>query len=145
MKKLRNAFTLMELLVAVMILTIVAAFGIPNYNKSLQRTDEREAVSNLRILAEALEQYKNQNGAYPSFDMPQVTDINNSLHLGIIEQNMDYDCDFGLNPIYRCTAVSSYGWEIQYNTGTKDTVEVYCSVAGCPSCPAVNCSYIGIY
>jgi prepilin-type N-terminal cleavage/methylation domain-containing protein len=145
MKNTRNAFTLMELLVVVVILGIIAAFGIPNYNRSQEKADEREAVSNLRIIAQALEMLKIRDGEYPNLDMPEFGDINSVLNLGIIEQNMDYNCSLPADSLPLCTAVSSYGWELRYDTQNIG-FGVHCSeLGGCPSCAAAYCSYIGMY
>jgi len=127
----------------VVLLGVIAAFGMPNYTRAREKADEREAVANLRMVVHALELYKNRNGGYPGFDMPQAGDINTTLNLGIIEQNMDYNCVVA-GADNTCTAVSPYGWQVQYSTATKAN-GVYCSVAGCPSCPALNCSYAGLY
>jgi len=143
MDKRLKAFTIMEVLIVVILVGVVAAFAIPNYNKGLEKSDEREAVSNLRLIAQALEVYNFRNRQYPSANMPQVSDINTTLDLGILERNVDYSCTTpGAN--VRCTGTSNYGWGVRYTT-PLDSNSVICHTGGCPSCPANGCSYAGMF
>ena len=137
-----KAFTIFELLIVVVLAGMIAGFGIPTYNRARERADEKEAVHNLRVMGEALEIFRVRNdGNPPTVDFPQILDINNNLDLGIIERNVDYSCATDIAQIYRCTAVSTYGWEIIYQLGRRFDDRVRCSVAGCLSCPAVGCVY----
>ena len=129
MTKTRKAVTLMEILLVVVLVGIIAAFGIPSYTKSIERADAREAADNLRMIASAMELYRTEEGGYP-VGLPQVVNINTVLNLNIIEQNMDYNCTTAAG--YTCTAVvSSGGWAIEIVAG-GDPV---CSFGACPPFP----------
>jgi len=143
MIKTFKGFTLTELMVAVMLLGVIAAFGIPNYNRGLQKANEKEAVGNLRVIAEALELYKFHNTIYPDFDLLQVADINTTLNLGIVEENMDYEC-LEAAPDMACTAASSGAWDIIHDTARAANTNPYCANANCPTI-AQNADYFGMF
>src|SRR5438132_3081692 len=50
MRKLQNGFTLIELLIAVAIIGILAAIGIPNFSRFQARSRQSEAKTNLTAL-----------------------------------------------------------------------------------------------
>lgn len=130
MIRTRNAFTFMELLVVVILVGIVAAFAIPSYGRARERVDEREALDNLWMIISAMEIYRVRHEGYPTVDSPEVTGINTTLNLGIIEHNMDYSCDRARADRYRCDAVSPYGWEIRVEQN-RDAPR--CRRADCPT------------
>ena len=139
---MRKAFTLAELLVVVAILSIIAAFGIPNYNEARERADERVGATSMRIIIQALELYKSHNGSYPNFDMSGINAINENLNWGIVEQNFGYFCLtlFGASR-YRCDATSTkYGWLLRYTANSNDD-DVHCQGGGCPTCSGSSCPF----
>jgi prepilin-type N-terminal cleavage/methylation domain-containing protein len=92
-----RAFTLMEMLTAMVIVGVIAAFGVPNYSKSVDTALSREMINNLRIIKTAQEVYKNGNAnlyymqgvAGPA----NAAQINTNLGLNLIEQRgITYTC-----------------------------------------------------
>ncbi len=64
-KTVKNrAFTLIELLVVVLIIGILAAIAVPQYQKAVYKSRAVEAVSLLKALANAEEVYYLANGEY---------------------------------------------------------------------------------
>src|SRR5580658_6256622 len=64
----RRAFTLIEMLVVILILSILAALIIP---KLIGKTDDAKiaaAKTDIATLSSSLEQYRLDNGQYPSSD-----------------------------------------------------------------------------
>lgn len=61
-----KAFTLIELLIVVLIIGIVTAVALPQYQKAVTRAKNREALLTLRTIERGLEMYNLANGALPS-------------------------------------------------------------------------------
>ncbi|ADU97315.1 type IV pilin protein [Thermovibrio ammonificans] len=64
MKKVRKAFTLIELMVVVAIIAILAAIAIPQYKKFQLRAKTSEAKENLGAIRTAEEAYSAENDVY---------------------------------------------------------------------------------
>lgn len=82
----------MELMVVVIIIGIIAAFAIPNYQKSIERAYERDAIANLTTLHGANQIYRAQNNVYwpQSASSSTYAVINANLGLALIENGMTY-------------------------------------------------------
>ena len=63
-KKNRFGFTLVELAVVIVIIGVLAAFGVPRFLKSVERSKAAEAFAYLSAVQGAQERYNAQYGTY---------------------------------------------------------------------------------
>jgi len=135
MQQSQNAFTLIELVIVVVLLAIIAAYGIPTFTKSRQRVSERDGGNNLETIASAMEMYRMRNEGYP--DPPGVLNlagINTTLYLGIIAQDMTYACaDDNDITTFSCTAAEG-GWTLRITQADNGVV---CCVNPPGLCPTI--------
>ena len=59
-----KAFTLIEVLVAVLIIGILAAIAVPKYQEAVEKSIMQEAIANLKTIAQANDSFYLQNGRY---------------------------------------------------------------------------------
>jgi len=137
MQKSQNAFTLIELVIVIVLLAIIAGYGIPTFTKSQERVDERDGEFNLGTIASAMEMYRMRNEGYP--DPPGVAplnldDINTTLYLGIIAQDMTYVCaDDNNTTTFSCTAAEG-GWTLRITQADNGIV---CCLGAANLCPTI--------
>ncbi len=61
-----RAFTLVEIMIAVVIIGLLAALAIPAFKRVTQKSEETTLMNDLRIFSAAFEQYSLENGTWPS-------------------------------------------------------------------------------
>ncbi|MCX7717945.1 MAG: prepilin-type N-terminal cleavage/methylation domain-containing protein [Candidatus Sumerlaeaceae bacterium] len=74
-----RAFTLIELLIVVGIISILAAIAVPNFLEAQTRAKISRSVSDLRSIAVALEAYHTDNNGYPVVGNPALPSPLDSL------------------------------------------------------------------
>jgi len=139
MQRSQNAFTLIELMIVIVIMAVIAAFGIPNFNRSQERVAEKDGAYNLGIISSAMEMFRvRNNGNYALGGiLDNVGEINTTLDLGIIEQRIVYSCT-GAGAAFTCTAnPNDYAWNL--NVREVDDGNPRCSAGVCPRCVGGGC------
>jgi prepilin-type N-terminal cleavage/methylation domain-containing protein len=63
-----RGFTLIEIMIAVTIMTILSAVGLTSFNFSLMKSRDSQRKSDLSLLAKAVHQFANDFGDYPADD-----------------------------------------------------------------------------
>ena len=131
-----QAFTLTELIITVVIISMIAAFAIPNYQKAVRKTYERNAILYLTTIHGANEIYKARSGEYVSATPLDLAGINNALSINIIDTDMTYSYTF-------TAATSTYIAKAAWTGGNNFTVGItqapvtganpYCFAGACPS------------
>ncbi|HOX54336.1 MAG: prepilin-type N-terminal cleavage/methylation domain-containing protein [Candidatus Omnitrophica bacterium] len=137
MKK-RNAITLMELIVVVVILGVSVGIAVPVYKDVVVRADVSEAKSSLRAIYAAQKVYNLRNGTYHLYTT-DINAINTDLFLDLNERSWDYSV--ADNP----SASPAYLGKAVYKKTPAMTIQVegYLSVKdGEPYCSSpVGCKY----
>ena len=75
--KRRSAFSLVELSVVVIIIGVMAAFGLPRYMRSVERTKAGEAFYYLGAVRSAQERYQLRQGIYAD-DVTKLDIVDNA-------------------------------------------------------------------
>ncbi|QOC22806.1 type IV pilin protein [Wenzhouxiangella sp. AB-CW3] len=78
-----KGFTMIELLIAVVIVAVLAAIAIPMYQDHVDRTRRADAVTGLTELAQELERCFTRNNSYTGTGCPSGTESSPDGHYNI--------------------------------------------------------------
>ncbi len=121
----REAFTLVELAVVIVIIGVLAAFGVPRFLKSVERSKAAEAFQYLSAVRSAQERYVAKEGVYAD-DLSKL-DITQSapkyFDMGTITVTSSTDGTTGWSmTLTRKAATSSYGaYTVTYTENGYDS------------------------
>jgi prepilin-type N-terminal cleavage/methylation domain-containing protein len=109
----RKGFTLVELAVVIVIIGVLAAFGVPRFLKSVERTKASEAFAYLSAVRSAQERYIAKEGIYANdvtlLDIKQAAPKNFDNPTTVITSNVAADGPKWKLTLTRNSATSSYG------------------------------------
>jgi type II secretory pathway pseudopilin PulG len=114
--KAKRSFTILEIMIAVLIVGMITAFGIPKYQRAMENAQRAEAFDNLRIIHAAEQAYRAGTGHYWPTDGANhlITEINQNLRLNIIENGAVYSCT-GNGTTFTCTVTKVSYPTVQVN------------------------------
>ncbi len=110
MHQTHTGFTLIELLVVVLIIGILAAVAVPQYEKAVLKSRLESALPNLRALKDQAERYYMANGAYSTnsaADMMVDVDMPDCRNAG----NAVLKCNFGYYDIHTAAGLNN-GYDV---------------------------------
>lgn len=131
-------FTLLELMVVVIIIGVIAAFAIPNYNKSIQKAHERDMLTQLTSIHAANLLYRSYDGKYWNTGgvAQSMAQINSTLSINIIANSgTTYNYNSANGSSYTATAT----WNIIYTLQVTEAAIDDTSVPPNPCCQTNNC------
>ena len=123
--KTDTGFTLTEVLLTVVIISILTSMALPQYVKTVERAHERDAEANLMAIHAANRIFFTKTGSYfppPAAFPPAVLNgpggINETLRLSIVPNGFTYQCSSGAPGSYGCSADRNGGaYRVSINEG----------------------------
>jgi prepilin-type N-terminal cleavage/methylation domain-containing protein len=138
-----KAFTLVELMLVLVVMGVIAGLALPEYNRSVERTQRKDAENQLMFIYSAQKMYAARNNdlywgpAVGATSELKLANINQNLGLNILANGKIFDCTVvNLGETYTCTAtrVGGTGFTISITQDAINPgVNPSCSpVASCP-------------
>ena len=84
----KNYLTIMEVIVVIIIVAILSALTLPVFQKTIQKSREKLAVANLKLIVNAEKLYRARYDSYAACE--DLDAINNNLTLDIEGKYFDY-------------------------------------------------------
>jgi type IV pilus assembly protein PilA len=78
---MKEAFTIIELVVVVVVITVLISIAFPIYTTTKERAFDKEATANLKLIQAAQKIYRMEIGGY--YSSTNIPDINSYLRLDI--------------------------------------------------------------
>ena len=132
-----RAFTLTELLITVVIITVIATFAVPNYQKSIRKGYERRAILNLKTIHGANAIYHARAGHYVVGTALDLAGINTALAIDIVDNDMTYSYTRNPGGIDDYIATAAWTGASAFTAGiNRDPItgaNPFCSAGSCPS------------
>ena len=100
----KRGFTLTELIVVIIIIGILATLALTHYRPVRERSLDKEAQANLRLIEAAQRIYRMEAGFfYPRTGTETTADMNRDLKLALPTQNWSYGTTSGISTASRAS------------------------------------------
>lgn len=128
----KNAFTLVELLVVVIIIGVLTTFAAPGFKKMQERTIDKDSKTMLLLMRDRVKMIKLTDGNYPACGSSGFLDCDEELDMDIADGdkwNYVVDTD-GTDYTVSSTRTYTGGRTLWYSTKHTDD-EIHCYGADC--------------
>lgn len=139
MHKKLLAFTLMEIIIVIVLIGVVGAFGIANYTRGLRKGLERRAIGNLRLIRSAAQIYMANTGSNVP-NLANINAINTTLGLNIVDNALLYQCgnSGGVDTSFCQTNPNGAAWQYHFHQSNAHLpMKIHCNTGAntCILCP----------
>jgi len=121
----RTGFTLVELAVVIVIIGVLAAFGVPQFLKSVERSKASEAFSYLAAVRSAEERYVARQGVYTTaetnLDITQVAPKYFTVGTIIVDNSVPGSPSWSLMLTRKSSSSSYGGYTVAFTQNGFDT------------------------
>ncbi len=141
-----NAFTLIEMVLVILIVSVIASLALVAYNDVMSQQVERRMITDLKAIDAAIRIRESRLGPYDTCGAGCATaQLNADLGLKLTPlAHVTYRCFWTGVTENRCRGEYSEGptyWEVTlWPASVGDNP--YCSSGTCPTCTAAGCDYL---
>ena len=130
-----KGFTLTELLITVIIIGLVAAFAVPNYTRTIERSRFRDARAKVIAIHAALEMEEVKTQAYgDGSTITGLDNINTKLGLNLTDPDGNFTFSYIAAGTFDITADrNGLDYDITANQNPISAANPTCSGTDCPS------------
>lgn len=117
--KFNQGFTLIELMVVVVVISILAAIAIPSYQNFVRRGNVAQAQQEMQKIAEQLQRYKSRNFSFKGFNANYLYSGNSAFDSTKQELNLASKYTISIvdnmtgNPLLTDTSALGQGWAMK--------------------------------
>ncbi|MBF0484972.1 MAG: type II secretion system protein [Candidatus Omnitrophica bacterium] len=134
----KKGFSLAEVMVVLVTVGIIAAYGIPNFGKAMTRAQARSAISNLQLIYSAQQLYFARQGVYVAEATTAAINGmlgNNSLNI-VQTGGTTYSCQIAAAPATCTAANAAFNVVVTLTIALADNnVNPVCTNVTAGSCP----------